>query len=419
MSSQRNILLGVGGGIAAYKAAELVRRLRDRGFSVRCALSRSASSFIPPLTLEVLTGQPVYQQEYLTPTGTGEELHITAAEWADALCFAPATAHLMARLSLGLADDFLTTTALAFAGPMILAPAMHQEMWSKQAVQGHVATLKSRRAIFVGPETGPLASGEIGVGRMSDPLTIVEAVYDACSAESGDGGEKPAGKSLAGRTVLISAGPTREPLDPVRYLGNRSSGKMGFALAAAAAARGAEVFLIAGPVALETPPGVERTNVTTALEMQGELARRAGAADLIVMTAAVADFRPKAVASQKIKKGEGVPRVELIPNPDLLLGLAEQAPEALRVGFAAETEKIEAHARAKLERKRAHMIVANDVGRGDIGFRSDDNEVTLYRMDGPPVFLPRRPKREIADHLMDLFAEELQHRELQATDADT
>ena len=403
MSSQRNVLLGVGGGIAAYKSAELVRRLKDRGFSVRCALSRSASSFIPPLTLEVLTGEPVYQQEYLTATGTGEELHITAAEWADVLCFAPATAHLIARLALGLADDFLTTTALAFSGPVLLAPAMHQEMWNKPSVAANVATLRDRDVIFVGPERGPLASGEIGIGRLADPETIAEAVHQTLAGSA-------SGETLSGRTVVISAGPTREPLDPVRYLGNRSSGKMGFALAAAAAARGARVFLVAGPVTLPTPPGVERRSVTTALEMEAELALLAPEADLLVMTAAVADFRPKQVADQKIKKGKGIPKVELVPNPDLLSGLADQAPQALRIGFAAETEDLEAHARGKLERKRAHMIVANDVGREDIGFRSDDNEVTVYREDGPPVFFDRQPKGVLAEHLLDLFAEELERR---------
>ncbi len=411
----QKVLLGVGGGIAAYKSAELVRRLQDRGCSVRCALSRSASAFIPPLTLEVLTGKPVVQQEYLTATGSGEELHITAAQWADVLCFAPATAHLLARLALGLADDFLTTTALAFPGPVLVAPAMHEEMWAKEAVQNNVARLADRGVIFIGPEVGPLASGEIGVGRMSHPLTIVEAVASQAPGLS-PSPEASTKTDLAGRTVLISAGPTREPLDPVRYLGNRSSGKMGFSLAAAAARRGARVVLVAGPVALETPPGVERHDVTTALEMESVLARWAGEADLIVMTAAVADFRPKRVAAQKIKKGQGVPVLELVPNPDLLSGMATTAPRALRVGFAAETENVEENAQAKLERKGAHMIVANDVGRSDIGFRSDENEVTVYRSRGPSVFLARRSKNEIADHLMDLFSEELHHRDHRPAD---
>ena len=416
MSSQQKVLLGVGGGIAAYKAAEVVRRLQDRGCSVRCALSRSATAFIPPLTLEVLSGQPVYQQEYLTPTGTGEELHITAAGWADLLCFAPATAHLLGRLALGLADDFLTTTALAFPGPVLVAPAMHQEMWAQEAVQENVARLRTRGVLFVGPEEGPLASGEIGLGRMSEPAAIVEAVVSQRPAEPAATGP-PAKADLAGRTVVITAGPTREPLDPVRYLGNRSSGKMGFSLARAAARMGARVILIAGPVTLATPAGVERRDVTTALEMESELARWAGGADLIVMTAAVADFRPKDVAAQKIKKGRGVPSLELVANPDLLSGLAATAPRALRVGFAAETEKVEEHARTKLEHKGAHLIVANDVGREDIGFRSDENEVTVYRAEGPAIFLSRRPKDQIASRLMDLFVGELHHRERRTADA--
>ncbi|HWM93018.1 MAG TPA: bifunctional phosphopantothenoylcysteine decarboxylase/phosphopantothenate--cysteine ligase CoaBC [Thermoanaerobaculia bacterium] len=395
------ILLGVSGGIAAYKSAELVRGLRARGHEVRCALTRSATAFVSPLTLEVLSGRPVYQEEYLTATGTGEEAHITAAAWAEVLCVAPATAHVLARLALGLADDFLTTTALAFAGPVVAAPAMHSVMWEKPAVQEHLDTLRRRGVWIVGPVEGPLASGEVGIGRMSDPEEIAAAIEGAAGAGP-----------LAGRLVVVTAGPTFEPLDPVRFLGNRSSGRMGFALAAEAARRGARVVLVAGPVHLATPPRVRRVDVTTAREMEGVVREHAPAADLVVMAAAVADFRPRHPAGSKIKKEHGPPPpLELEENPDILSGLRDVAPGAVIVGFAAETGELERNARAKLERKRADFLVANDVSRPDIAFDSDANEVTVFRPDGEPLFLSRRPKTEIAASLLDLFAGRLAERE--------
>lgn len=401
MSRPLRVLLGVSGGIAAYKSAELVRRLRARGHEVRCALTRSATAFVSPLTLEVLSGRPVWQEEYLTATGTGEEAHITAAAWAEVLCVAPATAHVLARLSLGLADDFLTTTALAFDGPLVIAPAMHSVMWEKPAVQEHLDTLRRRGAWIVGPVEGPLASGEVGMGRMSDPEEIAAAV-------EGTAGSGP----LAGRTVLVTAGPTYEPLDPVRFLGNRSSGKMGFALATEAARRGARVVLVAGPVRLATPAGVERVDVTTAREMEDSVREHAAVADMVVMTAAVADFRPRHRAPTKIKKEDGVPApLELEENPDILAGLRDVAPAAVIVGFAAETRDLERNARRKLERKRVDFLVANDVSRKDIAFDSNANEVTVFRRDGEPLFLSRRPKEELAASLLDLFAGMLAGRE--------
>ncbi len=390
------VLLGVSGGIAAYKSAELVRRLRARGHEVRCALTRSAVSFVAPLTLEVLSGRPVYQEEYLAsggPGATGEEAHIAAAAWAEVLCVAPATTHVLARLALGLADDFLTTTALAFTGPLVVAPAMHSSMWQKPTTQQHAAALRGRGVWFAGPVEGPLASGEVGMGRMVEPEAIVEAV----EAAAGLG-------PLAGRTVLVTAGPTHEPLDPVRFLGNRSSGKMGFALAAEAVRRGARVVLVAGPVALASPSGVQRVDVVTAREMEGAVREQAPAADLIVMTAAVADFRPRTIAPGKIKKEEGLPAaIELEENPDILAGLRALAPRAVLVGFAAETGNLDRHARGKLERKGADFLVANDVSRRDIAFGSEANEVTVFRRQGEPVFLSRRPKAELAASLFDLF----------------
>jgi phosphopantothenoylcysteine decarboxylase/phosphopantothenate--cysteine ligase len=392
MSRSLCVLLGVTGGIAAYKSAEIVRRLRGRGHEVRCALTRSAASFVSPLTLEVLTGHAVWQEEYLTPIGSGEEAHITAASWADVLCVAPATAHVLGRLALGLADDFLTTTALAFAGPVVVAPAMHSIMWNQPAVRQNVETLRHRGVRFAGPVEGPLANGEVGMGRMADPEAIAEAVEEAV---------RPG--PLAGRTVVVTAGPTFEPVDPVRFLGNRSSGKMGFALAEEAARRGARVVLVAGPVHLSTPPGVERINVTTAREMEATLHRIVPEADLVVMTAAVADFRPSRPAATKIKRERGVPTIELEANPDILAGLRAVAPRAVLAGFAAETGDLEANARAKLARKGIDFLAANDVSRKDIAFDSDANEVTVYRREGEPVFFPRQSKSSLAGGLLDLF----------------
>jgi phosphopantothenoylcysteine decarboxylase/phosphopantothenate--cysteine ligase len=388
------VLLGVTGGIAASKAPQIVRALRAAGCDVRCALTRGAASFVTPLTLEVLSGQAVYQQEYLAPSGTGEELHITAAAWADVVCVAPATAHLLGRLALGLADDFLTTTVMASSAPLVLAPAMHQVMWEQPAVQANVSLLTARGARLVGPVHGPLASGEIGMGRMAEPTEIAAAVAAAVAP-----------RDLFGRHVVVSAGPTYEPIDPVRFLGNRSSGKMGFALAGEAARRGARVTLVAGPVALATPPGVIRVDVESALAMQAAIHAAVSDADLVVMAAAVADFRPAAVAAQKIKKTDAgeVPDIVLMRNPDILAGLRAQAPAAVIVGFAAETERLDANARAKLERKGIDLLVANDVSRTDIGFASDWNEVTLYARDGAVTQLPRQSKAALASALFDRF----------------
>jgi len=400
MSRSLRVLFGVTGGIAAYKSAEIVRRLRARGHAVRCALTRGATAFVTPLTLEVLSGHPVWQEEYLTASGSGEEAHIAAAAWAEVLCVAPATAHTLARLALGLGDDFLTTTALAFTGPLVVAPAMHSTMWEKPALQQHAETLRRRGAWLVGPVAGPLASGEVGMGRMAEPEAIVAAVESAAG-----------GGALAGVSVLVTAGPTFEPIDPVRFLGNRSSGRMGFSLAAEAARRGARVVLISGPVHLATPPGVERVDVTTGREMETAVHARADQADLVIMTAAVADFRPARPAGEKIKKERGIPVVELELNPDILAGLRAAAPRAVTVGFAAETGDLERNARAKLERKGVDFLVANDVSRKDIAFDSLANEVTVFRRDGDPVFLPRRPKSELAGALLDLFAVRLSRRE--------
>jgi phosphopantothenoylcysteine decarboxylase/phosphopantothenate--cysteine ligase len=399
------VLVGVSGGIAAFKTPHLVRRLRDHGHDVRCALTRAGESFITPLTLEVLSQHRVYTDDYLRADGSGEEQHIVAAQWAEVICVAPATADLLARLALGLGDGFLTTTAIAHQGALVLAPAMHPAMWSKPAVQDHVRLLRERGAVVVGPIEGALASGELGWGRMVEPEEIVAAVESLATESGGD---------LRGRTVVVSAGPTWEAVDAVRFLANRSSGKMGFALAAEAARRGARSILVAGPVSLATPRGVERHDVESAREMGEALARVAPAADLVIMAAAVADYRPAQPATRKIKKDEGLRQIALAENPDLLAGLADTAPGAVRVGFAAETHDVEANAAAKLARKHVDFLVANDVSRSDIGFASDHNEVVVYRHGGAPIRLERAAKSAIARALFDLFVTRLQQKESQA-----
>lgn len=398
------VLLGISGGIAAYKGAYLVRRLRERGIAVRCAPTLAAESFVSPLTLEVLSGERVYGQSYLSRDGgvDGAELHVEAAQWADLLCVAPATANTLARLSLGLADDFLSTTALMFEGPVVVAPAMHDAMWRKPQVETQVDALNARGVEMVGPVEGPLASGERGWGRMAEPEAIVEAVCRKLALPETTVAS-PVG-ALAGWRVVVTAGPTYEAIDPVRFLGNRSSGRMGFALARQAALRGAEVTLVAGPVNRETPDGVRRIDVVSAFEMQAALEEASPAADLIVMAAAVADYRPRECADEKLKKsGTDGLLLELEQNPDLLAGLAALAPQAVRVGFAAETKDLEDSARSKLEAKKAHWIVANDVSRSDIGFEARDNEVVVFGPGASPVRFPKQSKEELAGRLLELF----------------
>ncbi len=399
------VLLGITGGIAAYKGAYLVRRLRERGMDVRCAPTLAAESFVSPLTLEVLSGERVYGQDYLSRDGgtDGAELHVEAAQWADLLCIAPATANTLARLALGLADDFLSTAALMFEGPVVVAPAMHDAMWRKAPVEAGVAALRDRGVEIVGPVEGALASGERGWGRMAEPEAVVDAVSRILALP--EGGEGAAVGPLAGGKVVVTAGPTYEAIDPVRFLGNRSSGRMGFALARQAAIRGAVVTLIAGPVKLETPAGVRRVDVVSAAAMEAALQEAAADADLVIMAAAVADYRPRECAAQKLKKSGGDGLVlELEQNPDLLAGLAAAAPKAIRVGFAAETEELERFARAKLKAKRAHWIVANDVSRRDIGFESADNEVVVFGGNGEAERFPKQSKDELAGRLLELFA---------------
>jgi phosphopantothenoylcysteine decarboxylase / phosphopantothenate---cysteine ligase len=389
-----NVVLGVGGGIAAYKAAELARTLMRQGHTVNCVLTRAAAEFITPLTFAALTGRKVITD--LFGNRSGEEIlassveHIQVAQENDVLVVAPATADLMAKFAHGLADDFLTTTYLAFTGPVVLAPAMNTNMWTHPATAANLATLRERGHRVVGPEAGELACGTVGAGRLAEAEAIAAAVSGALTKQD-----------LRGEVVLISAGPTQEPLDPVRYITNRSSGKMGYALAEAAAARGARVILVSGPVAIPAPAGVEVVPVRTAQEMRNAILERLEESTVIVKSAAVADYQVAHVAPEKIKKTAARLSLDLDPTPDILAEVGAKKGDRLLIGFAAETTNMVAEARRKLETKRADMIVGNVVNVAGSGFESDQNEVTLVMATGAAVALPRAPKREIAHQIFD------------------
>jgi phosphopantothenoylcysteine decarboxylase / phosphopantothenate---cysteine ligase len=393
---QRNVVLGVSGGIAAYKSAELVRALQTLGANVRVVMTRGACEFITPLTLQALSGNPVHL-ELLDEQAEQAMGHIELARWADLLLIAPATADLLARLAAGRGDDLLTTLALACRAPLLLAPAMNQAMWRAPATADNVALLLARGAVLIGPAEGIQACGDTGPGRMEEPAAIAAAAATALTSGR-----------LADARVVITAGPTREALDPVRYLSNRSSGRMGFALARAAADAGARVTLISGPVDLPTPPAVARVDVESALDMLGatEAAVRGGC-ELLIACAAVADYRPGSRSSQKIKKGDETLSLELVRNPDILATIAAGGQVHFAVGFAAETDRVEEYARAKLRAKGIDLIVANDVSQADIGFNSEQNAVTAIWQDGS-VHYPIRSKQQIATALIELIADRMQ-----------
>jgi phosphopantothenoylcysteine decarboxylase / phosphopantothenate---cysteine ligase len=390
---RRRVLLAVTGGIAAYKAPELVRRLRRAGHDVRCVLSVSARSFVSPLVLQTLSQQEV-RSELLDADAEGRIGHIDLADTADLVVVAPATAHAIAKLAGGLADDLLSTVLLATRAPVLLAPAMNVNMWEHPATRDNVACLRMRGVHFVGPEPGWLACGWEGEGRMADPETIAAAAAALLGP-----------RTLAGERVLITAGGTREPIDAVRAITNRSSGKMGYALAAEAARRGAEVVLVSGPTPLATPYGVRRVDVETALEMRDAVRAEWPRVGIAVMCAAVADFRPARPAAQKIKKealAGGVPlALELVENPDILAELCRERGERVVVGFAAESEDVLAAARRKLARKGCDLLVANDVSRVDAGFESDRNAVWLLEAGGAVEELPLLEKDEVAARVFD------------------
>lgn len=395
MSSLTNktILLGVTGGIAAYKSAELIRRLKDLGAQVRVVMTEAAQEFIPPLTLQALSGNPVHT-DLLDLEAEAAMGHIELARWADLVLVAPASANFIARLSQGRGDDLLSTLCLATAAPLVLAPAMNQGMWHNRATQDNLKQLEQRGVHLLGPAEGSQACGETGPGRMLEATQLAQAV--AAMFTSG---------SLAGKRVVITAGPTREPMDPVRYLSNYSSGKMGYALAQAALEAGARVVLISGPTALKPPERVELVPVVTAAQMYEASLSHAPGCDLFIGAAAVADFRPTEVAQQKIKKGaDAQMTLTLIKNPDIIAAVARLDPKPFTLGFAAESEKLLEHARAKLERKRLDAVVANDISEQGIGFESDDNAAVLID-SRQSVVLERQSKKQLARRLIQLLAE--------------
>ncbi len=397
--ANRRILLGVTGSIAAVKVPEIVRRCRAEGAEVRVVMTRNARAFVTPLALQGLSGHAV-ASDHLEAESEAAMPHIDLARWAELVCIAPATANTLARLAHGLADDLLTDLCLVTEAPLLVAPAMNRRMWSHPATVANVALLASRGVGFVGPEDGEQACGETGVGRMSEPGAVVEAIRDRLSDDG----------PLSGLRVVVTAGPTREPVDPVRYLTNRSSGRMGYAIARAAREAGADVVLVSGPVALEPPPGVACRRVETAAEMAAAVEAEIADCAIFIATAAVADYRPASVAGGKIKKRAGSWSLPLVRNPDILATVAAASPRPFCVGFAAETEDVEAHARAKLEAKRIDLIAANDVGRPGQGFDSEFNALDVFWNGGERRF-GRCDKTTLARRLIELIAERFHARD--------
>ncbi len=394
----KRILLGVTGGIAAYKAAELVRLLKKGGAEVQVVMTRAAKEFITPMTLQALSGNPV-RQGLFDPGHEAAMGHIELARWADLILVAPASAHLLARLSAGMADDLLTTLCLAAASPIAVAPAMNQQMWLNPATRENARRLEGNGIRIWGPSEGEQACGETGPGRMLEPEELLRRV-------EGHFAEGP----LQGVRVLLTAGPTREPMDPVRFVGNRSSGKMGFALARAFVAAGAEVSLVSGPVALDTPAGVARVDVEAALEMQQAVQERVGKCDIFVACAAVADYRPEEAQGQKIKKGEERMQIKLVRNPDILAEVAALSNSPFTVGFAAETERLREHAEEKRRAKGVNMIAANRVGAEEGGFERDENALSVF-WEGGSRELALAGKQSLANELVSLIAEKYHEKD--------
>lgn len=392
------VLVGITGGIGAYKSCELVRRLQKSGFGVKVVMTEAATRFVTPLTFRTLTGEPVAVSLWADePESTVH--HISLAEEADVMALVPCTANVIAKLAQGRADDMLTTTALATEAPLVIAPAMNTHMWRKDVTQRNVAILRARGAVFVEPGTGELACGDVGEGRLADINAIVEAIET----------EAVRSRDLAGMHVLVTAGGTQEPIDPVRFIGNHSSGKTGFAIAEEAARRGARVSLVTGPVSLADPFRCEVVRVQTALQMRAAVLARFETADVVVMSAAVADFRPAAMSAEKIKKASAPEAIELDRNPDILAELGERESRALLVGFAAETSDVVANARAKLVSKRLDLVVANDVSDPAMGFGSEHNKV-YYVTSGGVDEAPVMGKTAIARDLLDRVAMLLSQR---------
>ncbi len=386
-----NIVLGVSGGIAAYKSADLVRRLKERGCEVQVVMTAAAERFITPLTFQAVSGRPV-RSSLLDPAAEAAMGHIELARWADRILIAPASANTLARLAAGMADDLLSTLCLASSAPLLLAPAMNQQMWQAPAVQANIATLRARGVDILGPAAGQQACGDVGPGRMLEPLELADMLLASSPVES----------LLAGLKVMITAGPTREALDPVRFLTNRSSGKMGFALAAACQAAGAEVELIAGPVNLPTPPGVRRHDVVSAEQMLEKALSCVAGQNIFISTAAVSDYRPQQYRDSKIKKSTEALSLALEKTPDILATLSHRESSLFTVGFAAETHDLEHYARDKMQRKNLDMVCANQVG-ADQGFDVDHNALSVF-WPGGQAELASQPKRALAEELVELIA---------------
>ena len=390
--TNKKILLGIGGGIAAYKSADLVRRLKERGADVRVVMTQSAKEFITPLTLQALSGHPV-ASDLLDPTAEASMGHIELARWADLFIIAPATANIIARINAGMADELLTTTVLATSSPVVLCPAMNQQMYQNPITQANLANLSNIAIQLWGPANGSQACGEIGPGRMVEPLDIAKLAEAFFSTDI-----------LSGQKILLTAGPTREAIDPVRYISNHSSGKMGYALAQAAADLGANVTLVSGPVNLAEPQNVKCIHVESAQQMLETVMEHVTDQDIFIGCAAVADYRIENIAKNKIKKSSSTMSLALIRNPDILATVAAMDVKPFTVGFAAETNDVETYARDKFERKNLDMIAANDVSNSEIGFNSNANALSVFWHQGNKE-LPTTDKYTLAKQLLTLITE--------------
>lgn len=407
----KNIVLAVTGGIAAYKSAILVRRLKDYGFDVRVVMTHGAQAFITPLTFQALSGNPVHT-ELLDPAAEAGMGHIELARWADLLLVAPASCDTLAKFAHGLADDLLSTVFLATKSPVWVAPAMNQQMWAAKATQRNLQTLVEDGVHVIMPDAGEQACGDVGLGRMPEPEEIAKQVAGYFHQAQRAIAEKFG--LLAGKRVVITAGPTREAIDPVRYISNHSTGKMGFALAAACYAAGAQVTLIAGPVSLDTPNGVKRVNVASARQMLDiSMDSLETGCDIFIATAAVADYRVAEVAEHKIKKVGDELNVSLVKNPDIVATVAGQEKRPFMVGFAAETQNVEEYAAGKLVAKKLDMIACNDVSRADIGFASDENAMTVFFAENYHMKkreLEKASKQEISQQLVEAISDALRRK---------
>lgn len=392
--AHKRILIGISGGIAAYKIPELVRRLKDLGADVRCVMTQGAHAFITPLTLQAVSGNPVHH-DLLDPAAEAAMGHIELAKWADLIMIAPASASVLAQLAHGHASDLLSTLVLATTAPIYVAPAMNQQMWANPAVQANCQRLQTYGIHIVAPASGAQACGDVGAGRMPEPLELRDCIVQHFAGNH---------QLLASKSILITAGPTREAIDPVRYLSNHSSGKMGFALATAAQQLGAQVTLVSGPVQLPTPPGVTRIDVVSAQDMYEAVLAQVEQADIFIGCAAVADYRPEQIADSKIKKHQDTMHLSLVKNPDILATVAHQPNPPFTIGFAAETDDVVRYAQDKLEQKRLRLIAANDVSDTQIGFNSNDNAMQLLWQDEQgqlqQLSLNRASKLQIATQLL-------------------